>query len=136
MGHGHIAGESRVIRYDDVVALLVAACPGYDGSPEHESVDDGDGEYIRVAGFVTYLIRLLDEGETEIFARVFGVVEEILEDADPAAEDLTRAGFLDDLADSSLYEGRGVRPVHFAPWLGARARQDPSIRAVLIDDDR
>ena len=50
-----------MLGYDDVVDFLIAACPRYRGSPERAAVDDADGEYIRIAGFVAYLVRLLDE---------------------------------------------------------------------------
>jgi hypothetical protein len=123
-----------VLGYDDVVDLLIAACPSYEGSPERRVVDDADGEYIRIAGFVAHLVRLLDEQDTRSFSGVFGVVEWILEDADAPAVRLIQAGFLRDLADSIPYEGRRVRPVDFGRWLGPRARRDPSIRAILAEE--
>ena len=46
-----------MIRYDDVVALLVGACTNLEGSPERAAIHDAEGEYIRVTGFVTHLIR-------------------------------------------------------------------------------
>lgn len=123
-----------MLRYDDVVAFLIAACPSYESSPERAAVDDADGEYVRVAGFVTYLVRLLDEQDTHSFSRVFGVVEWILEDAELAAVELVQAGFLLDLTDSSLYEGKRVRPVDFGRWFGPRARRNPIIQAILTDE--
>jgi hypothetical protein len=132
----NLPAEGQVIRYDDVVAFLIAACPSYEGSPERASVDDANGEYIRVTGFVRHLIRLLDEGDTESFSSVFGVVEWILEEAQPPAAQLIGAGFFDDLADSSLYEGRRVQPVDFGQWLGPRARRNPTIQAILTESGR
>jgi hypothetical protein len=123
-----------MLRYDDVVAFLIAACPSYEGSPERATVDDANGEYIRVTGFVRHLIRLLDEQNTHCFGQVFAVVEWILEDAEPAAVHLMQAGFLADLADSSLYEGKRVRPADFGRWLGPRARRNPSIQVILTDE--
>ena len=112
----------------------MAACPSYESSPERAAVDDADGEYVRVAGFVTYLVRLLDEQDTHSFSRVFGVVEWILEDAELAAVELVQSGFLLDLTDSSLYEGKGVRPVDFGRWFGPRVRRNPIIQAILTDE--
>jgi hypothetical protein len=123
-----------MLGYDDVVDFLIAACPSYGGSPERAAVDDADGEYIRIAGFVAYLVRLLDEQDTRSFSRVFGVVEWILEDADAAAVGLIQAGLLRDLTDGGLYDGRRVRPVDFGRWLGPRARRDPSIQAILAEE--
>jgi hypothetical protein len=124
-----------VISYDDIVGLLTAACPGYEGSDEHVLVDEADGEYVRIAGFVLHLIRLLDEGDTAHMAAVFDVVEWILEKAEPEAADLVHAGFLAELADLTLYEGRSVRPADFSQWLGARARSNPRIHEVLSDEN-
>jgi hypothetical protein len=124
-----------MISYDDVVGLLTAACPGYQQSEEHALVDEADGEYVRVAGFVLHLIRLLDEGDTANMAAVFGVVEWVLQEAEPAAADLVQAGFLEDLVDHTLYDGRRVRPVDFGRWLGPLARSDPRIQAVLADEN-
>jgi hypothetical protein len=121
-------------RYDDVVAFLIAACPSYEGSPERAEVDDADGEYVRVAGFATYLIRLLDEQDTQSFSGVFGVVEWILEDAELPAIELMQAGFLQDLTDTSFYEGKRVRPVDFGRWFGPRAQRNPNIQAILTDE--
>jgi hypothetical protein len=123
-----------VIVYSDVVALLIAACPSYEGSPERAAVDDANGEYIRVTGFARHLIRLLDEGDTDCFSNVFGVVEWVLEDDDPAAVDLIHAGFFEDLADSNFYETRRVRPLDFGPWFGPLARRDPIIQAIVTNE--
>lgn len=123
-----------MLRYDDVMAFLLAACPSYEGSPERAAVDDANGEYLRVTGFVTHLIRLLDEQDTHSFSEVFAVVEWILEGAEPAAVDLIQAGFLDDLADRSLYEGTRVRPADFGRWFGPRARHNRRIQAILTDE--
>jgi hypothetical protein len=122
-----------VIQYDDVVAFLIEACPSYERSPERAGVDDRNGEYIRVTGFVKYLIRLLDEGSTDSFSSVFGVVESVLEGEDSAAIDLIQAGFFEDLADPGLYEDTRVQALDFAPWFGPRARRDPVIAAVLTE---
>jgi hypothetical protein len=119
------------VHYDEVVAFPIAACPSYEGSAEQAAIDDADGEYIRVAGLARHLIRLLAEGDTESFPRVFGVVEWILEDGEPPAVDLIQSGFFEDLTDPTLYEGHRVRPIGFGEWLGPRARRDPKIRAML-----
>ena len=87
-----------------------------------------------MTGFVRHLIRLLDEGDTDCFTNVFGVVEWVLEDDDPAAVDLIQAGFFEDLADSGLYETAHVRPLDFGPWFGPRARRDPIIQAILTNE--
>ena len=123
-----------MIAYDDVVPLLVAACPSYEGSPERAAVDDANGEYIRVTGFVRHLIRLLDESGCDCFANVFGVVEWVLADDESAAVDLIQAGFFEDLADNRLYEKTRVRPLDFSPWLGPRARRDPIIQAIVTNE--
>jgi hypothetical protein len=124
-GNGHIG-------YDDVVPLLMAACPSHAGSRECASVEEG--EFVRVLGFVRHLIRLLHEGRVQSFTRVFGVVEWILADGEPAAIDLIQAGFLADLTDPEVYQGTSVRLADFGPWLGARARGDPEIRRLLGDE--
>jgi hypothetical protein len=123
-----------MLRYDDVVAFLIAACPSYERSPERAAVDDDNGEYIRVTGFVRHLIRLLGEEDTQSFSRVFAVVEWILDDAEPPAVDLMRSGFLADLADSSFYEGKRVGPADFGRWFGPLARRDPNVQAILTDE--
>ena len=125
-----------MIRYGDVVAFLIAACPSYDGSPERAAVDDANGEYIRVTGLVRHLIRLLDDGDTDSFSNVFGIVEWVLEGDESAAADLIQVGFFEDLADSGLYERRRVQPVDFGQWLGPRARRNPTIQAMLTDSGR
>jgi hypothetical protein len=123
-----------VIRYGDVVAFLIAACPSYDGSPERAAVDDANGEYIRVTGLVRHLIRLLDDGDTDSFSNVFGIVEWVLEGDESAAADLIQVGFFEDLADSGPCENTRVRPLDFAPWFGPRARRDPIVQAILTNE--
>jgi hypothetical protein len=125
-----------VIRYNDVVAFLTAACPTYEGSAERAAVDVADGEYVAVTSLVKHLIRLLDEADTQSFPAVFGVVEWILEDGESAAVDLIHAGFVADLADRSFYEGRHVGRADFVQWFGPRMRRDPNIQAAFSDENR
>jgi hypothetical protein len=126
-----MSSENGHIGYDDVVPFLMAACPSHAGSPECAPVTEG--EFVRVLGFVRHLIRLLHEGRVQSFTRVFGVVEWILADAEPAAVDLVETGFLEDLADPGLYTGTGVQLADFGAWLGPRARHNPTIRRALGD---
>jgi hypothetical protein len=122
-----------VITYDDVVSLLANACPSYAASPERAAIDQADGDYLLVSGFVRHLVRLLERGEIESFRAVFGTVERILDEGEPAALDLMHLGFFEDLTDPDIYEGSAL-PADFALWLGPGARRDPSVRAMLEND--
>ena len=122
-----------MLGYDDVVDFLIAACPSYEGSPERRVVDDADGEYIRIAGFVPHLVRLLDEQDTRSFSGCSASSSGFSRTPTPAVR-LIQAGFLRDLADSIPYEGRHVRPVDSADGSGHGPRRDPSIRAILAEE--
>lgn len=96
------SGEPSVVGYLDVFPFLMAACPTFPGSPEAERADPNDGEFLVVGHFVAHLIRLLDEGTTDCFQAIFGVVEWVLTYGDQEARNLISDGFLDDLSDRAM----------------------------------
>jgi hypothetical protein len=120
-----------MIRYTDVVPLCTAACGTYGASAEAGGVDVEDGEFVQMGSFAAHLVRLLDEGATQDFAAVFGVVELVLQHGDAEARSLMSAGFLADLTNLELYAARRTRPIDFVPWLGALARQERYVRALV-----
>jgi hypothetical protein len=120
-----------MIDYADVLPLLIAVCRTYRGSMEETMVDHENGEYVQIGYFAAHLIRLLDEGATEDFPAVFGVIESILKEGDADARSLVGDGLLDDLTNPGLYEGDRARPIGFLPWLGTRTRSEGPVRALL-----
>jgi hypothetical protein len=120
-----------VIRYDDVIPLLLGACPSYADSAEAASHDERNGHYVGMEYFVTHLIRLLDEGDTDAFPEVFAMVEMVLLEGDGPARGLITYGFLQDLRSPNLFYQTSVEPNDFLPWIEFRARRERNVRRLL-----
>ena len=117
------APDGRSIGYDEVLPLLVSACPSFPASDEARQVDEADGEFLHVGHFVAHLIALLARHDAGAFPAVFATVERVLVEGDDEARNLVEAGFLDELGRAQSYAGSGVAPEGFLPWLGDRTRQ-------------
>jgi hypothetical protein len=120
-----------VIRYDDVLPLLLEACPSYAPSDEASRHDDRNGHYVNVWFFVSHLIRLLGEGRTEQFPLVFEVVDRVLGEGDHEARGLISNGFLRDLTSPEAFVGAPTGPRDFVLWLGPRALSDHNVQKII-----
>jgi hypothetical protein len=120
-----------VIRYDDVLPLLIEACPGYGLSEEASRHDDRNGHYVNIWFFVNHLIRLLMEGRAEHFPLVFEVVDRVLAEGDHEARGLISNGFLRDLTAPEAFAVAPVRPRDFVAWLGPRALADHNVQEII-----
>ncbi|MCU1461122.1 MAG: hypothetical protein JWO37_1197 [Acidimicrobiales bacterium] len=128
---GHPHRRQRVINYDEVFPLLVAACPSFEDSVYAAHDDENDGEFLRVGRLVVHLIELLDRDETNSFPAVFGIVEWALEEGSDDARMLVSDGLLHDLTNQDLYVQTAKHPSDFVSWLGPCAQQQPAIQPFL-----
>jgi hypothetical protein len=120
-----------MIGYVEVVPLLTAACPTYSGSIHAAGAEEDEGEYLTVGRVVAHLIELLGRDDHECLLSVFGVVEWVLEEGDDEARALLTEGFFDDLTNPDFYTTSPNDPRAFVPWLGPRAREQPSVQPLL-----
>ena len=116
-------GDRTIIRYEQVLPLLVAACPSFEASDEARHVSEPDGDFLAVSHFVAHLIARLGRNEPGAFRAVFAVVELVLAEGDDEARSLIQAGFLHELTRLDWYRGSGLTPRDFLPWLGPRAQR-------------
>jgi hypothetical protein len=123
--------QSGTVGYLDVIPLLIAAAPSFNGSPEAEIAEAADGEFLRITQLVRHLIRLLDRGDTGSLSAVFGIVEWVFEEGDEPARHLIVAGFIDDLLNPGEYKGTRRRPQDFSSWLGPNARWLSRVATIL-----
>jgi steroid delta-isomerase-like uncharacterized protein len=112
-----------MIHYNEVVALLSAACPTFANSPQATVFGDHGSEVIRLGRFVDHLARLVEDDDTSSLPAVFGVIDWVLDAGDHAARRLVTEGFIEDLARAvwSL-DGRRLSLADFVSWMGPRAR--------------
>ena len=116
-----------MIGREDVEALLLRACPSFEGSPDrleyHKDFDEeAEAQVYLLAGvFVRHLTALNGAGRREEFPAVFDVIEELHIRGDKYVRDLASIGFLEDLQNTNLHPANS-RPEDFIPYLRPASR--------------
>jgi hypothetical protein len=72
-----------------------------------------------LANFASYLIGLLQVGETADFAKVFAVVEKLILEGQPYVSEAIVVGLLEDLQNTNLHET--TKPEDFRQFLLPRS---------------
>lgn len=116
-----------MIRYDDVLPLLLGACPTFAVSHEAAAHDDGDGHFVHIARFASHLIRLLAEGHIDQFPAMFHAAQRVLLAGDEAARSLICEGFVRDLTSFELFLGTPLELTDFHPWLARLSSRHPRL---------
>jgi hypothetical protein len=113
-----------VISQQDVIPLLLEACPGFEPMwREHLEWWDGDerGIFNDTSEFARYLVESYERGETGEFARAFSTIERLIRDGDDDARGAATVGVLESVQVRSTHYPFG--PEAFVPWLGPSSRQ-------------
>lgn len=139
-----------MITRDDVVPLLLAACPSFAGvwsTLEHDPLvveDDGSRlHYLDAARVADHLVALLVAGERDQVAAALAVVERMHLEGDPYVRELATVGYLEDLqnvADRHPACERGqleplLGPESLRWWRGLDAFWSGGAPAVLPRDE-
>src|SRR5437868_14262096 len=110
-----------MIGREDVEALLLRACPSFEGSPDrleyHKDFDEeAEAQVDLLAGvFVRHLTALNGAGRRAEFPAVFDVIEELHIRGDKYVRDLAAIGVLEDLQNTNLLPAN-MRPEVFIPY--------------------
>lgn len=139
-----------MITRDDVVPLLLAACPSFGAvwtELEHDPlVVDDDGtrlHYLDAARVADHLVELLAAGRSDEVAAALAVVERMHREGDDCVRELATIGYLEDLqnatdrhpgVDRTELEGL-LCPESLRWWRGLDAFWSGGAPAVLAQDD-
>ena len=108
-----------MILKDDVIPLLLRACPSYQSRWEMYCADlvyEPGLLYVDLADFASHLVELLEENNTEEFSAVFEVIEQMHLDGDDFVREVATIGALEGI--QNIAGNRGVDPERFVPFLG------------------
>jgi hypothetical protein len=113
-----------MITQDEVIPLLLAACPGFEPAWREHLEWWGDQErgiYNDTAAFATYIIDSYGSGHTAEFDLAFAALERILAQGDENARAAASIGALESIQVQSTHYPFG--PTAFLPWLGPKSRE-------------
>ncbi len=109
----------------DVMPLLLEACPQLRPAwEEHLKWWQGEeerGNYNDISVLARYLVENAAADRTECFAKVFHVVERMIDEGDDAVRELATVGLIEDIQNIAL--NTGVDHDLFLPWLGPHGRR-------------
>jgi hypothetical protein len=115
-------GERRVIAKDDMMGVLLEACPAF--APQWEAFRDEWREhaddlplYLVLGDLARHLIRMVEQGETTGLAAVFTAVERLHVEGEHYVREAATVGLLEDLQNLNLHPN-GTNPEQFRRYLG------------------
>ncbi len=109
---------------DDVIPLLLDACPSYQARWEvycAESTYEPGLVYLDLADFADHLVELLRGNNTEEFTPVFEVIERMHLDGDDYVREAATIGALEGI--QNLAGNSGVDPDRFIRFLGKASKR-------------
>jgi hypothetical protein len=113
-----------MITQDQVIPLLLAACPGFEPAwREHLEWWEGEerGVFNDISAFAEYIIDCQIAGNTGDFEAAFVAIKRILNEGDENARAAASIGALESIQVQSTHQAFG--PTAFLPWLGPKSRE-------------
>ena len=101
-----------MIRKEDMIPMLLDACPGFRKRwQEHVIFWNGEaaGVYNDIGEFVSYLLESYKQGRTECVQAAFDTLERFLVDGDAETIERAAIGFIEDLQNASSWEPFGAK---------------------------
>jgi len=113
-----------VIHADEVMPLLLEACPSFASSWSESLVENADDSsptgrlgYVDAADFIRHLVALRLANDTDEFSAVFDVIERLVLEGDQYVSELAVIGYLEGCQMMTV-TARGLDPEQdFRPWL-------------------
>src|SRR4051812_27597048 len=97
---------------EEMIPMLLDACPGFRQRWE-EYLARWDGEpaglYNDIGEFVSYLLEIYKDGETDHLQAAFNMLERFLVEGDAATKEYAEIGFIENLQISSESEPFGAK---------------------------
>ena len=109
-----------LIHADDVLPLVIEACPSFSPSWLGENEDGSRLGYRDAGDFADHLVELATLGRTDTFGKVFTLIERLHVEGDEYVRELATIGYLEDLQNlSTPAPGRASRPgqAYWEPYL-------------------
>lgn len=99
-----------MISKDQVVPLLIEACPSY-----RLPAGDGESLYVMLGDYAHHLLKLHRQNETEVFPAVAKVIERLHVEGDHYVREAATIGLLENL--QNVWRNEGTNPDLFAGFL-------------------
>ncbi|MDZ7731941.1 MAG: hypothetical protein U5R31_01450 [Acidimicrobiia bacterium] len=112
-------GGLGVITGDDVLPMLIDACPSFVARADVPEVADGDP----LPAFAHHLVELATSGDASELPAVFTVVDAVLDEGDGFAVSIVRTGLIEELQNIASHRDVPVDPDDLRPVLGPRATE-------------
>lgn len=109
------------MKKDEVVPLLLAACPSALPRWREYSRKESIGAYIDVAEFVHHIVEGYAEGRMDECPAFFAAIEKMIAEGDQEVIDLALAGLIEGVQNVASHEPFGYHV--FEQWLGPLGRQ-------------
>jgi hypothetical protein len=112
-----------VIQKDEMIPMLLAACPGFRPRwDEHVASWKGEpaGLYIQIGEFVAYLLDAYEQGQTDCVRAAFDMLERFLIEGDAETKELAVIGLVEDVQNASSWRPFGAKA--FLPFLGPHSQ--------------
>ena len=118
-----------MITPDEVIPLLLAACPSFAFGWETAQIENLDPSepggrlhYLDAGDFVRHIVALKVAEKTEEFPAVFDVIEQLVSEGDPYVKNLGVIGYIEG-SQMMTVTSAGLDPKRdFRPWLRSRSQ--------------
>jgi hypothetical protein len=120
-----------VITADEVIPLLLEACPSFSDAWEQSLVENGPDDdsaerlhYVDAGDFVRHIVGRRVAGDTHEFPAVFDVIERLLLEGDGYVRNLAEIGYIEGF-QMSVVNAAGLDPERdFRPWLRPNSERE------------
>lgn len=109
------------MKTDEVVPLLLAACPSASSLWREYSREESAGPYLDISVFVHHIVESYAAGRYNECPAFFAVVERMIGEGDQEVIDLALAGLIEGVQNVASHETFGYHV--FEQWLGPLGRQ-------------
>jgi hypothetical protein len=110
-----------MIEQDDVVPMLLEACPSFTKACEDTLREYGDLLYIVAGEFAHHLLELQRAGDQDALSASGAAIERLHLEGNPFVQELATIGVLEGI--QNVWSNNSVDPELFTPHLGAESRR-------------
>lgn len=109
------------MKTDEVVPLLLAACPNALPKWREYSLEESAGPYLDISVFVHHIVDGYAEGRHDECPAFFAAIEKMIAEGDQDVIDLALAGLIEGVQNVASHESFGYHV--FEQWLGPLGRR-------------
>jgi hypothetical protein len=111
-----------------IIPAILAACPEFSEAWqahcrdwEEHGAGESPGDFTNASAIVHEVVRLYEGGQTECFARFFGLLERMIIEGDEDVRGIAVVGYFESLQTAGSWKNYG--PDVFLQWMGPESRR-------------